>query len=184
MLTDEKLIKKCLANDGRAQRELYQRFAPKMWAVCLRFAKDRMTAEDMLQEGFVRVFGKLAQYTFEGSFEGWIRRIMINTAINYYRKNLVNTSLELTFEDVFSREAVREDALDKMSAKELTDLVQELPDGYRLIFNLYAIDGYTHKEIGDIMGISENTSKTQYMRARVSLQEKVRKKLNLKNEGN
>jgi RNA polymerase sigma-70 factor (ECF subfamily) len=182
MLTDEVLIKRCIANDAKAQRELYQRFAPKMWAVCLRFAKDRMTAEDILQEGFVRVYGKLNQYTFEGSFEGWIRRIMVNTAINYYRKNLMNAGIELSFEDVFSKESVREDALDKLSAKELLALVQELPEGYRLIFNLYAIDGYTHKEIGDIMGISENTSKTQYMRARVSLQDKVRKKLNIRNE--
>lgn len=180
MLTEEKLIELCLAGDARAQRELYQRFAAKMWVVCLRFAKDRMTAEDILQEGFVRVFGKLEQYTFEGSFEGWIRRIMINTAINYYRKNLMNASLELSFEDVFSNQATPEDAVAKLSAKELLDVVQELPEGYRIIFNLYAIDGYTHKEIGEIMGISESTSKTQYMRARVSLQERISKKLNVK----
>lgn len=182
MLTDEVLIKRCLENDAKAQRLLYQRFAPKMWPVCLRFAKDRMSAEDILQEGFLRVYGKLDQYTFEGSFEGWIRRIMVNTAINYYRKNLMNAGLELPFEDVFSKETVPEDALDKLSAKELMAIIQELPEGYRIIFNLYVIDGYTHREIGDIMGISESTSKTQYMRARVSLQDKVRKKLNIRND--
>jgi len=176
MLSEEKLIKLCLADDAKAQRELYQRFAPKMWAVCLRFAKDRMSAEDMLQEGFVRVFGKLDQYTFEGSFEGWIRRIMINTAINYYRKNLMNVNRELVFDDVFSKEGIREDAIDRLSAQELMEMVQELPEGYRIIFNLYAIEGYTHKEIGDLLGLSESTSKSQFMRARVSLQEKIKKK--------
>lgn len=176
MLSEEKLIKLCLAGDAKAQRELYQRFAPKMWAVCLRFAKDRMSAEDILQEGFVRVFGKLDQYTFEGSFEGWIRRIMTNTAINYYRKNLMNVNRELVFDDVFSKEGIREDAIDRLSAQELIEMVQELPEGYRIIFNLYAIEGYTHKEIGDMLGLSESTSKSQFMRARVSLQEKIKKK--------
>ena len=175
MLSEEKLINKCLSNDSKAQKELYNRFAPKMWGVCLRFAKNAMIAEDILQEGFIKVFCKLEQYTHEGSFEGWIRRTMINTAINYFKKN-INSYNEQVYDDVIFNEGVKESALDGMAAQELLTVIQKLPEGYRLVFNLHAIEGYTHKEISKMLNISENTSKSQLSRARNALQKKIKKK--------
>lgn len=177
MLSEENLIERCIKNDPQAQRELYNRFAPKMWGVCLRFAKDKMNAEDIMQEGFIRVFSKLAQFNFEGSFEGWIRKTFVNTAINYYKKNL-NFQHELSYEETFIAEGIDDQSIEKLSAQELMKLVQELPEGYRIVFNLYAVEGYTHKEIGELLQISENTSKSQLSRARGVLQEKVLKRLN------
>ncbi len=175
MLSVEELIERCLDNDSKAQKELYRRYSPKMWGVCLRFARNTMIAEDILQEGFIKVYTKLNQYTHEGSFEGWIRRTMINTAINYYKKNL-GVSEKYSYDEVFIADTVNESALDNMATKELLELIQELPVGYRMIFNLHAIEGYTHKEISVKLNISESTSKSQLSRARSILRDKIIKK--------
>jgi RNA polymerase sigma factor (sigma-70 family) len=173
---DENFIERCLNNDSRAQEELYQRFAPKMYGICLRYTKNQMEAEDILQEGFIRVFRHLKDYRNEGSLEGWIRRTIVNTAINFYKKRIKfqqDVSLDQT-EPISNEE---ENALDKLSAMELLACIKELPDGYRMVFNLNVIEGYTHKEIGDMLNISENTSKSQLSRARSVLQGKLKKRI-------
>ena len=174
MLKEEDFIQRCLDNDPQAQEELYRHFAPKMFGICLRFTKNKMEAEDVLQEGFIKVFTYLKDYRSEGSLEGWIRRTIINTAINYYKKRAKEFSdvqveqLELTEENV-------ESIIEKISANELLSVIQKLPDGYRMVFNLSVIEGYTHKEIGKMLGISENTSKSQLSRARTVLQTRIKK---------
>lgn len=176
MRFDEDFIERCLHNDSKAQGELYTHFAPKMFGICLRYAKNQMEAEDVLQEGFIKVFRYLKDYRNEGSLEGWIRRTMVNTAINLYRKKIKyqkDISLDQT-EPINNEE---ESAIDKLSAKELLDVIRELPDGYRMVFNLNVIEGYTHREIGEMLNISENTSKSQLSRARGVLQEKLKKKV-------
>ena len=173
---DEDFIERCLNNDSKSQGELYRKFAPKMFGICLRYAKNQMEAEDVLQEGFIKVFRYLKDYRNEGSLEGWIRRTMVNTAINFYKKKVKyqkDVSLDQT-EPINNEE---ESAIDKLSAKELLELIHGLPDGYRMVFNLNVIEGYTHKEIGGMLNISENTSKSQLSRARGVLQEKLKWKV-------
>ena len=173
---DEDFIERCLANNPKAQGELYRRLAPKMFGICLRYTRNRMEAEDILQEGFIKVFRYLKDYRSDGSLEGWIRKTMVNTAINFYKKKtkyMKDISLDQT-EPINHEE---ENAIDKMSAKELLEYIQELPDGYRMVFNLNTIEGYTHKEIGEMLNISENTSKSQLSRARGVLQDKLKNKV-------
>ncbi len=177
MLNEEKLIKRCLENDSNAQAELYRFFAPKMFGICLRFTRNKMEAEDVLQDGFIKIFTYLKDFKNEGSLEGWIRRTMINTAINFYKKNLKKMN-EMDIDHTDIPNADEETAIDRMSNDELLKLVQALPDGYRMVFNLSVIEGYTHKEIADYLDISENTSKSQLSRARNVLQMKINKTKN------
>lgn len=167
----DELIKRCAEGNGKAQTEVYHRFAPKMFGVCLRYAKDSAEAEDNLQEGFIRVFTKIDQFRFKGSFEGWMRRIMVNTSLEKFRKQ--NNLYPV--EDMVKYEAVQlsEDVLSTIAAKDLLELIHELPPRYRMVFNLYAIEGYSHKEIGQMMTISEGTSKSNLSRARGILQLKI-----------
>lgn len=163
-LAESELIQRCLNNEVLAQNELYRRFAGKMMGVCLRYAKNRDDAKDILQDGFVRVYINLKSFKGDGSFEGWIKRIMINTAIKHYHKNLKfsnNIDIEAAYDVGFDN-----NVLGKMAVSELIQLVQTLPDGYRTIFNLYIIEGYQHNEIAEMLGISEGTSKSQLARAR------------------
>ena len=153
---------------------LYDHFSSKMYGLCLRFAKSRADADDILQEGFIKVFTKLDNFRNEGSFEGWIRRIMVTTAINYYkRKNLFVNDVE--DHQLEHSKSTSDDALNKLSEEELINLISDLPNGYRMVFNLNVIEGYTHKEIGSMMNISSNTSKSQLTRAKISLQKKLAK---------
>jgi len=175
-MTEEDFIKRCLENDPRAQKELYRRFAPRMFGICLRFTKNKMEAEDVLQEGFIKIFTRLKDYRNDGSLEGWIRRTMINTAINYYKKRAKQFS-DVQIESMEITDNMVESAIDKLSANELLSVIQELPDGYRMVFNLSVIEGFTHKEVGDMLGISENTSKSQLSRARTVLQGKIKKNI-------
>ncbi len=172
--TDEELRGLCIKGDGNAQNELYRRYAPKLWGVCLRYAKNRMSAEDILQEGFIRIFTYLDKFENKGSFEGWMRRTMVNTAINYYKKFL-STSREAEYHEYMSGKTLAADALSSMSHQELLKLIQQMPNGYRTVFNLYIIEGYSHKDIAEKLNISENTSKSQLSRARGFLQAKIRK---------
>jgi len=165
-----------LKNNSKSNELLYKYFAPKMYGICLRFAGNQMEADDIMQEGFIKVFTQLKNFRNEGSFEGWIRRTFINTAINYYRKNLRFSK----FQNVDDLEVTlnnEEDIYDSLSKEELINLVQELPNGYRTVFNLNVIEGYTHKEIGEMLNISDNTSKSQLTRARGILQKKVKSML-------
>lgn len=172
MHSEEKLIHRCLTNDVKAQEEFYRRFAPKMYGVCLRFAKSRMEADDFLQEGFIKVFTNLSSFRNEGSLEGWIRRTIVNTAINLIKKNSKYLQdIEIEKADLVPQ--AEAGPVENLGAGELLELIAELPVGYRMVFNLNVIEGYTHKEIGELLNISENTSKSQLSRARVTLQRKI-----------
>jgi RNA polymerase sigma-70 factor (ECF subfamily) len=159
-------------NNAKSQDLIYRHFAPKMYGICLRFAGNEMEADDILQEGFIKVLTKLKDFRNEGSFEGWIRRTIINTAINYYRRNIRYSKFQ-DIDECEVPEVGEESIVDKLSKEELIKLVQELPNGYRTVFNLNVIEGYTHKEIGLMLNISDNTSKSQLTRARSILQKKI-----------
>jgi RNA polymerase sigma factor (sigma-70 family) len=170
-LTEEELLEGCRKGKASAQRGLYDRLAPKMLGVCLRYIRDREEAEHIMIGGIVKVFEKLDQFKSEGSFEGWVRRIVVNDCLMYIRKNR-NMSLESDIETVSDHPdlSVMEDSL---SQEDLLKLIGELPVGYRTVFNLYAIEGYSHAEIAEQLNISENTSKSQLSRARKWLQTKL-----------
>ena len=170
--TIDELVKRCKAAERKAQELLYKQFASKMLAVCFRYATDRMEAEDMLQNGFIKVFQKIADYRGEGSFEGWIRRIMVHSSIEYYRKHHKMMQL-VDIEEAGNELSVNPLATARLEAKDLLLLIQQLAPGYRIVFNLYAIEGYSHKEIAAIAGISEGASKSQLSRARSVLKEQI-----------
>lgn len=172
-ITESDLINGCLNGDRRLQEELYRRFSPKMYAVCLRYAGNAEEAEDILQEGFIKVFKKLDSFRSEGSFEGWVRRIFVNTAIEHFRRK--RYLMPVTEKEENSIEGKYLSVLDNLAANDIMALVQELSPGYRTVFNMYVVEGYSHKEIGDILGISEGTSKSQLSRAKVILQDMVKK---------
>jgi RNA polymerase sigma factor (sigma-70 family) len=172
--TDEAvLIENCLKGDRRSQQELYNLFSPKMYAVCMRYSGNAEDARDLLQDGFVKVYSNLHRYRGDGSFEGWIRRIFINTSIEHFRKKIyLNPITESHENSVEDREIT---ALDKIATKDVLNMVQKLSPGYRTVFNLYVVEGYNHKEIGELLGISEGTSKSQLARAKSTLQDFVNK---------
>ena len=172
MYTDKELIERCVAHDPKAQEYLYKRFSRKMYGVCLRFARNTLEADDILQEAFIKIFTYLKDFRHEGALEGWIRRTVINTAINYYNSR-VNDWSETTIDKAEAYQATAEDILDRISTNDLLNLIQELPEGYRMVFNLYVIEGYNHQEIAEMLHISENTSKSQLSRARMSLQDRL-----------
>jgi len=175
MSPERELIERCVKQDLQAQEELYRRFAPKMYGVCLRFARNRMEAEDILQDGFIKVFKHMSDYRFEGVFEGWVRRTFINTAINFYKKKSKDL-IEINSEKIELSGSTEANIIEAINASELLQLIQELPEGYRLVFNLHIIEGYSHKEIGQMLNISENTSKSQLSRARTTLQNIINKR--------
>jgi len=154
---------------------LYRRFSPRMYAVCLRYAGNPEEAEDILQEGFIKIFKKLGSFRSEGSFEGWIRRIFVNTAIEHFRRK--RYLQPVTEKEENSVEGSYLSVLDNLAERDIMKLIQQLSPGYRTVFNMYVVEGYTHKEIGDMLGISEGTSKSQLSRAKVILQQMVKKYL-------
>ena len=168
---EDELIRGCLKRDSSAQKHLYETFAPKMYALCYRYVKDSMEAEDVLVTAFMKVFDKIGQFKQEGSFEGWIRRIVVNEALTHLRRNR-SMYLETDLEHAY-HEPDYHHLSDHLEAEDLLNLIHELPTGYRIVFNLYAIDGYSHKEIAEQLGISENTSKSQLSRARAYLQKLI-----------
>ncbi|RTL60307.1 MAG: sigma-70 family RNA polymerase sigma factor [Sphingobacteriales bacterium] len=164
----QKLVKDCLKGNSGAQKLLYDTFADNMMAVCYRYTKSVTDAEDVLQEGFVKVFRNLHQYRSEGELGAWIRRIMVNSALNYLKKNR-HYQGELSFSDTSLHPVTEENPEMKITGKELADLIRQLPTGYQTIFNLHAVEGFTHVEIGKLLGINEGTSRSQYARARALL---------------
>jgi RNA polymerase sigma-70 factor (ECF subfamily) len=172
MISDADLIEGCRREDRKMQYELYQRFAPKMYGVCLRYAGNSEEAEDILQEGFIKVFRKIGSFRGEGSFEGWIRRIFVNTAIEHFRRK---TYLQpITEKEENTVEAQYLSVLDSLAERDIISLVQQLSPGYRTVFNMYVVEGYTHKQIAEMLGISEGTSKSQLSRAKLILQDLVK----------
>ena len=167
----------CRRNNATAQEALYNRFSPRMLGVCYRFAKNREDAEDMLQEGFIKVFTQIHQYRNEGAFEGWIRRIVVHTCINILKKNKkFSDSIDITNA---GNVHIREEMIPSiMQAKQVVECIRSLPLGYKTVLNLYAIEGYSHKEIAFMLDIEESTSRSQYTRAKSMLEEiLIRKKI-------
>ena len=166
-------IRESLQGNTRAQKSIYDLLAPKMYAVCLRYMGSRDAAQDILQDGFVTLFSKLDTYSGEGSFEGWARRIFVNTALMSLRKNdALKNSVDA--EEARSLSDTSPTALQNIGYKDLLRLIGELPPGFRTVFNMYVLEGYSHKEIAEELGISEVTSRSQLQRARLALQEKIK----------
>jgi len=169
------LVKRLKKKDKRAQKNLFDRYSALFYSMCLRYASNSDDAKDILQEGFVKIFRYINQFSGKGSFEGWMKRIIVNNAINHYQKYLkyryhddVHESYSIEADDHFYKES-------SFTYEELIKLINELPVGYRTIFNLYAIEGYKHKEIAEMLKINESTSKSQYHRAKKILQQKLEK---------
>ena len=171
----DRLLKACIQGDRKAQRKLYEQLAPKMFPVCLRYMNNREMAEDVMQDGFVTLFSKLDSYSGTGSFEGWARKIFVNTALMQLRRNDVLRESD-NLDDAWDIGSPDPSAIQEIGHKELLELIAELPPGFRTVFNMYVIEGYSHKEIADELGISENTSRSQLQRARVILQKKILEK--------
>lgn len=172
-ISESDLITGCINGERRMQEELYKRFSSKMYAVCLRYASNADEAQDILQDGFIKVFKKLDSYRGDGSFEGWVRRIFVNTAIEYFRRKKYLQPVTEKEENTIEGKYVS--ALDELAEKDILELITQLSPGYRTVFNMYVVEGYSHKEIGDMLGISERTSKSQLSRAKTILQDLVRK---------
>ena len=168
-----KVVRGCQDGNPGAQRELYDMFKSKMFGICLRYAGNYDDAEDILQEGFLKVFEKIHQFGFKGAFEGWIRKIMVNTALEKYRMHYRQVSIHENQAEI-DHEAGKGIGTD-IEVNELLQIIQELSPRYRMVFNLYALEGYSHKEISEMLQISEGTSKSNLSRARAILQEKVNK---------
>jgi len=176
ILSESDLIKGCIEGNSRMQRLLYERFSSMMYAVCLRYSENIEDANDVMQEGFIKVYKSLNKFRSEGSFEGWVRRIFINTSIEHYRKkakfyNVTEVSENITEDGELN-------ALDALAVKDLINIINELPPGYKMVFNMHAIEGYSHKEIAGILGITEGTSKSQLARAKGVLKRILETKVN------
>jgi RNA polymerase sigma-70 factor, ECF subfamily len=180
MKSDDQIIVGCLEGKRKAFSQLFESYAPVMLGVCMRYCKNRIDAEDVMQDGFIKVFSQIGKFRREGSFEGWIKRIMINAALDNYQSNLKRAFNE-DIGDI-NRDSVPieypdqdDDLPDELNIPHarLMEMIQGLPDGYRMVFNLYAIENYSHKEIASLLGISESTSKTQLLKARKALRKKI-----------
>ena len=168
---EEELIAGCLSGNRQAQRQLYETYSRRFLAICMRYLKDQEQAEDVMIQSFMKIFEKLSQFQGKGSFEGWMKRIVVTQALMTIRSNR-NLALSVSLEEATDNfESTAE--LSQLEAAELMDLVQRLPLGYRTVFNLFAIEGYSHQEIGELLGITESTSKSQLNRARSVLKEKI-----------
>ena len=165
----KQLIHDCKNNNKKAQEQLYRLYSPKLFAVCLKYSRNYTEAQDNLQDGFLIIFNKIEQYSFKGSFDGWLKRVMINNVLQQYRNQ---TFLSLVNEDVADDYEVEIDN-DDISLEYLLKIIQELPDRYRLVFNLYVIDGFSHLEISEMLSINVGTSKSNLARARMILKDKI-----------
>ena len=167
------VIEGCKKNHHPSQQKLYQHFADSLLGLCIRYLKNRNTAEEVMVSGFMKVFDKISSFRGEGSFEGWIKRLMVNECLMYLRKNsknIYNKDIEEVYGEI---EPVKADT--SLEAKELLEMVHQLPSGYRTVFNMYAIEGYNHQEIAKALNISEGTSKSQLSKARKYLQSLIKK---------
>jgi RNA polymerase sigma-70 factor (ECF subfamily) len=173
-LTERELIEGCQKKDAKCQYRLFELFSGKMMTVCRRYARDQKEAEDILQESFIRIFDYIGQYRFEGSFEGWVRRIVVNAALNLLQRRRVKfVDTGPGMESIAAAATVDAEVITKLSTEELLKLIGHLPDGYRLVFNLYVIEGYDHNEIARMLNISAVTSRTQLLKARHLLRTQI-----------
>ncbi|HEY6977952.1 MAG TPA: sigma-70 family RNA polymerase sigma factor [Chitinophagaceae bacterium] len=173
-MTEEQLIKGCIRHDVECQRILFDQYAGHMMTICLRYSCDRPEAEDILQEAFIKIFSHLSQYKFEGSFEGWMKRIVVNCALKMIQKKRIRFS-EINNQDLTSTQT-DPDALSNLTEDELLKLISNLPDGYRIVFNLYVMEGYNHDEIAALLRIQPTTSRSQLVKARKLLQKQIMSK--------
>lgn len=180
-MNEKEIVEKCQKGDQSAMRELYNFYLPKMRGICLRYVRTDFEVEDILQEAFIKVFTNIKSYNFQGQFGGWVRRIVVNTAINYYWSNEY-LNKQIAIENVNESEMEAVEIADKLSVDELYGLINKLPEGYRFVFNMYAIDGYSHKEVGEILNIAESASRSQYSRAKQSLIQLINKQKYVKDE--
>lgn len=171
-MDEQELILGCIAARPKAQKALFDIYAPKLYVVCLRYMKDQMRAQDTLQDTFVKIFAHISNYKSEGAFEGWLKKIAVNTCLDQLRKDK-KLLADVSVDDISHKLASESYSAEKLMADDLLKLVQALPDGYRTVFNLFAIEGYSHQEIATQLGISESTSKTQYLRARAYLKDRI-----------
>ncbi len=171
-MTDEQIVQGCIENNALAQKHLYDKFSRKMMGVCMRYCDNTEEAEDVLQNGFVTVFQKMELFKGTGSLEGWVRKVIVNTALTNIRKNK-KLKLNIELDSVEYMLPASNHLNDSYEVKDLMKIIQTLPTGFKTVFNLYAIEGYSHKEIGDMLGISEGTSKSQYSRAKTYLQKLI-----------
>lgn len=174
-MSETALIEDCINNSSVAQRELYNRFSGVLFGICYRYASCRQDAEDMLQEGFIKIFTKISSFENKGNFEGWMKRVMVHTCINYLKKNKKFDSI-ISLDEVFHLEIKEESIASKLLGKQVMECLRLLPIGYRTVVNLYAIEGYNHKEIGDMLEIGESTSRSQYIRGKNVLESILVKK--------
>jgi RNA polymerase sigma-70 factor (ECF subfamily) len=172
MYNEAEIIEGCIKQNRKAQKMLYDRYSSRFLGICMRYAKNRQEAEDILQEAFIKIFDNISQYNHSGSFEGWMRRIIVNTAISNYRKNLKHY-YHLDVNDFIEFEQTELIDETEFTLEEMLSAIQSLAPGYRIIFNLYAIEGYSHKEIANMLGVDIATSKSQYSRARRIIQKKL-----------
>lgn len=170
IISDTELIQGCVDHNRFYQKKMYERFSRQMLSVAFCYSRDSYEAENIVQESFIKIFDNIKRYEPTGNLEAWVRRILVNTATDYYRKKKRIKFSEVNLDDAENQVGVLD--LDKFSVKDIIRSVQELPEGSRMVFTLYAIEGYTHKEIGETLGISVGTSKSQYSRAKKLLQEK------------
>lgn len=172
-MDEQTLITGCKRGDSKARQVLYEQYAPAMMSVCMRYVNNRATAQDLLQDGFIKVFTKIDTYSGIGALGGWIRRVFVTTALEYLRHNdALKTSVSIDEYSGFG-EQVDASVIDKLSADDLMACIAELPNGYRTVFNLFALEGYSHKEIAEMLNIKESTSRSQFIRAREILQKNV-----------
>jgi RNA polymerase sigma-70 factor (ECF subfamily) len=169
MMSDEELVQRCIRKEPKAQEYLYKTFSGRMLGICSRYTDTIEEAEDIMQDAFIKIFNKIDGFKGNGSLEGWMKRIMVNTALDAFRKNK-NFRHNIDIETIEYTSETHQHVLESMGAKDLLKLIKTMPRGFRTIFNLYAIEGYAHKEIADMLEISESTSKSQYSRARTYLQ--------------
>jgi len=172
-VTDKSLVKGCMEGDRTMQKALYEKYKVAMYMLCLRYAKNREEAEDLLQEGFMKVFRDLHQFdSNKGALYTWVRRVVLNVVLMHLRsKKVLFGSVEL--DQVINLHATNDDVFSDLGAKELTELIQKLPDGYRVVFNLYVVEGFNHREIGEMLNVSINTSKTQLFKAKAMLRKRL-----------
>jgi RNA polymerase sigma factor, sigma-70 family len=170
-----KLVRDTLRSKPEAQRQLYEHFAQQMLGVCFRYTKSIADAEDILQDGFIKVFKSLHQYNYDGELGAWIRKVMVNTALNYLKKNKRYQN-DLAYEELALHPVSTDDPQVNLQSKELAELIRQLPTGFQTIFNLHAVEGYSHVEIAAMLGITDSTSRSQYARARALLIEWIKKR--------
>jgi len=173
MIKDEDIIEGCIRNERKMQKALYEKYSPTLYAICLRYAKSPEEAQDILQEGFIKVYRYIKQFSREHSFEGWLKRIFVNTSITHYKQNLKHY-YQQDIDELKETRAVAGNYTEvDFTKEELLNVIGSISDGYRMVFNMYAIEGYKHKEIADALGIDVATSKSQYHRAKKVIQQKL-----------